>query len=709
VNDSLAYWDSLKQCKPKLSPNIQYESRYARGERWLVLRNSISGEHLRLNASAAILLPLIDGNTSIQALCDASEQHGITPDQIGMMLGPLCVSGLVSLESEHEQERLLSQYHARKKNDLRSRFGNPLAIRIALHNPDSWLNTLVGKLSWLFNRWLIGFVLGIIAFAMVAAMVNGPPILTEFARVASSPQHWWLYALLYPALKAIHELAHAVAIKRCGGSVHETGITFLVLMPIPYVDASDAWMFPAKHQRVMVGVAGMLAECALASIGLMVFLMVQPGFTRDVGFAVFVMGSVSTLLFNANPLLKFDGYYILQDLIDIPNLYVRSQNYCRYLVKKYLYRVSDATSPVSAEGERKWLLSYGVLAGIYRCVITVVISLFLASQFLVLGVALALFALYQLLVKPVIGLSQYLRHSDELDGVRSHSIGVTLGAVGVFLLVVVFIPMPSSTRAEGVVWVPNQAQVFSSEDGVLDQLLVEPGTRVVAGQPLIRLQAPKLQTAKLVAESNLKAARIEYRKHQQLDTVKAQSLVADIQSFESTLENLIKRAKRLTITAANDGQFVVDERVVMVGRHIKQGELLAYVVDKQALVVKAVLTQQRIERLQAGVEQTQVRLADRFGESLDATLTRQTPAASNTLPSPALAYDGRDGIAVASQTDEQLRTLERVFHIELALPDTAAISGIGGRAYVTLHHLPESLGRRWWRSTRQLLLKQLTV
>jgi len=90
-------------------------------------------------------------------------------------------------------------------------------------------------------------------------------------------------------------------------------------------------------------------------------------------------------------------------------------------------------------------------------------------------------------------------------------------------------------------------------------------------------------------------------------------------------------------------------------------------------------------------------------------LTRQTPAASNVLPSPALAYDGRDGIAVASQTDEQLRTLERVFHIELALPDTATIAGIGGRAYVTLHHQPESLGRRWWRSTRQLLLKQLTV
>jgi len=240
-----------------------------------------------------------------------------------------------------------------------------------------------------------------IGIAAVATLANTSTILAEFAHVASSPQHWWLYAVLYPALKAIHELAHAVAIKRCGGSVYETGITFLVLMPIPYVDASDAWMFPAKNQRVLVGAAGMLAECALASVGLIVFLLVEPGIIREVGFAVFVMGSVSTLLFNANPLLKFDGYYILQDCLDIPNLSARSQKYCFYLAKKYLYRVQGVVSPVSADGERRWLLTYGVLAGAYRFIITIVISLFLASEFLILGVALAVYAMFQLLINPI--------------------------------------------------------------------------------------------------------------------------------------------------------------------------------------------------------------------------------------------------------------------------------------------------------------------
>ncbi len=709
MSDSLVGWDSLKQCKPRLSPNIQYESRELRGERWLILRNSVSGEHLRLNASASAILALIDGNTSIEALFEYGEQHNLTADQIAAMLAPLCSCGLLALGSECEQERLLNQHQTQIKNNRFSRFSNPLAIKIPLHNPDNWLGFVIAKLPWLFSRWFLVLILCSIMVALVAALVNSTIIFAEIARVASSPQHWWLYVLLYPALKVIHEFAHAVVIKHYGGSVYETGITFLVLMPIPYVDASDAWMFPARYQRVLVGAAGMLAECALASLGLIVFLLVQPGYVRDVGFAVLVMGSVSTLMFNANPLLKFDGYYILQDCLDIPNLSARSQKYCIYLAKKYLYRMEHAVSPVNAKSERKWFLTYGLLAGVYRFVITVVIAVFLASKFLVLGAVLALYAMFQLIVRPVFKISNYLRNSPELAGVRSQSVLVTIGIASLIALFITLIPMPSSTRAEGVVWVPNQAQVFAPVNGVVEQLLVEPGSQVVAGQTLIRLHAPELLTARLVVEAELEVARIQFRNLQHLDTVKAQNMVSDIQALELELTNLSSRESRLNITATIDGQFVVNEKAAVIGKYMKKGELLAYVVNKRDLVVKAVLTQQRIERLQAGVEKAKIRLADRFDHALDAKLTRQTPAALDTLPSPALAYDGHGGIAVASQADDQLRTLERVFHIELALPDTALIAGIGGRAYVTLHHQPESLGRRWWRSTRQLLLKQLTV
>ncbi len=702
-------WEKLKQSKPGLTPNIQYESRTERSERWLILKNSANGEHLRLNASAAEFLDLIDGEQTLESLFHKSAELGFSVEQVSGLIGPLCSSGMMTLGAPQEEERLLQENSRYARQLRKGRFSNPLAIKFALHNPDNWLRVLIDKTQWLFGRWLVVSVVSVIMVALAASIANGALIVKEFSRVASSPTHWWLYGLMYPALKAIHELAHALVIKRWGGSVHETGITFLVLMPIPYVDASDAWMFPSKYQRILVSAAGMLAECTLAAIGLFIFLLVQPGYIRDIGFAIFVMGSVSTLLFNANPLLKFDGYYILQDALEMPNLASRAQSYCRYLFKRYVYRISAAQSPVRGRGERVWLFSYGVLAAAYRCFITVVIALFLASQFFVLGVALALFALYQLLVNPLIKLIHYLRNSPEIADVRSRTVGLTLSIVCILMLFVALLPMPSSTRAEGVVWVPNQAQVFAGQEGVIEKLLVTPGDDVSAGQVLMRLSAPELQTAKKVAEAALASAKVAFRSMQQLDTAKANSLAQDIESLQLQLDSLQARANQLDVIAANDGQFVIDEKVAVIGRRVKQGDLLAYVVDKHDLVVKAVLTQQRVERLQAGVEQANVRLADRFDQNLDATLTRQTPAAKDTLPSPALAYNGRGGIAVASQTDDQLKTLERVFHIELTLPEKAEIAGIGGRAYVTLHHQPESLGKRWWRSTRQLLLKQLTV
>ncbi len=710
MSNSDGNWDLLRHCKPVVSPNTEFESRVVRKTHWLVLRNTVNGDHIRLNSAATGILWRLDGKTSLEALCESDDpDNAYTSEEICNWLGPLCYSGLVSLGSAAEDERLIAQYKMQKFAQRKGRFGNPLAVKFPLHNPDNWIGAVVNKLPWLFSQWFLVTVLSVIGVAFVAAVANVSTVTQEFLRVAASPTHWWLYALLYPALKAIHEIGHALAIKRFGGAVHETGITFLVLMPIPYVDASDAWLFPSKSQRILVGAAGMIAECTLAAIGLMVFLTVQPGLIRELGFAVFVMGSISTLLFNANPLLKFDGYYILQDWLDIPNLYSRSQAYCKYLMRRYLFKVETASSPVSAVGERRWLFAYGVLATLYRCVITVVIALYLASHLFVLGVALALFALFQLLINPMMKLIKYLRYSSELADIRKKSMVKTAGIACAVTAFVAFMPVPSSTRTEGVVWVPHQAQVFAAQTGVIDALFVEPGASVKRGQQLLRLQAPELQTAKKVLESTLETARIEHRAMQQQNTNKAQSLAADIQSLERELDDLNRRFEQLDIVAGNDGRFVVEDNTLLLGRHVAQGDLLAYVVNKEDLMVKAILPQKRIERLQAGVAQAEVRLADRFGESLSASLTRQTPAALNSLPSPALAYDGNSGIAVASQTDEQLETIERIFHIELALPGEATIAGIGGRAYVTLHHEPESLGKRWWRSTRQLLLKQLTV
>lgn len=702
-------WEQIRQCRPTLLSHIDYESSQVRDERWLVLRNRVNGDHIRVNESAAPLLACLDGKQTVEQLMACEQIAAHSPADIINLLVPMLSAGMITLGSEHEDERLLHQLKLQKKLARYRRFGNPLAVRFPLLNPDAWLGHFVERTPFLWTRHCVAALFCLILIAVVVALSNLSDIVAAFNRVSESPTHWWLYALLYPVLKAVHELAHAIAVKRFGGAVHESGITLLVLMPIPYIDASDAWLFPQKSQRMLVGVAGMLAECAVAALGLFVFLLVQPGLLQEFGFALFLLGSIATLLFNANPLLKFDGYYILQDWLEIPNLASRAKRYCHYLLKKSVLRVNIERTPVHAAGESPWLITYGVLSTAYRFFITMVIALFLASQYMLLGTALALYALFQLLIKPIFQLINYLRHSPELADNRTHSFFTTAGLSVASLLLVALLPLPSSTRAEGVVWVPNQAQVFAAESGVINELVTLPGTLVQEGQILLRLHAPELRTRMQVVTAQLDALLVQYRSLQQLDQTQASTLATDIASLELEQSLLTKQIDQLDIRAAMAGQFVLDKDQVLPGRFVNQGELLGYIVNKEQLTVKAVLSQHRIERLQNGVVSARVRLADRFSDEINAHLTRQTPAASNDLPSPALAYDGTSGIAVASQKDEELKTLERVFHIELALPQLADIAGIGGRAYVTLQHQPESLGKRWWRSTRQLLLKRLTV
>ena len=160
-----------------------------------------------------------------------------------------------------------------------------------------------------------------------------------------TPKYLLMMWLFYPVIKSFHELGHGLAVKAWGGEVRETGVSILMLMPVPFVDASAASAFPEKHRRAAVGAAGMMVELFFAALATFVWLNVEDGFVRDIAFVLMVIGGVSTVLFNGNPLLRFDGYYVLSDLLDVPNLGPRSNAYVAYLAQRYLLKIENAVSP----------------------------------------------------------------------------------------------------------------------------------------------------------------------------------------------------------------------------------------------------------------------------------------------------------------------------------------------------------------------------
>ena len=420
-----ANWPVVAALRPQLRRHVRTYPQRFRGERWYVLRDQSNGRHLRFNATAYDFIGRLDGDLSVQQIWDqmakAEEVEAPAQDEVLLILTQLFAldalrSGL-PVDALEFFKRYQHERHLRHKRAVM----NPLAIRVPLFDPDGWLNRLLPWVRPLFSTigalvWLL-----LVGLAGLLAMINFPALNAALDQDILSPSNLVLMLLMFILIKAMHEFAHAFAVKMWGGEVHEMGITLLVLAPVPYVDASAAWGFRDKHKRVLVGAVGILVELFLAALALFVWLTVEPGLVRDAAFNALLIGSVSTLLFNANPLLRFDGYYVLQDLIEIPNLYTRASRYHLYLLQRYLFGLAQAHSPVTAAGERGWFLFYGLAALIYRLIIMVVIVLFLANEYLFIGVLLGTWSIIMQVIMPLARGIRFVLFSPALAEQRSRA------------------------------------------------------------------------------------------------------------------------------------------------------------------------------------------------------------------------------------------------------------------------------------------------
>jgi putative peptide zinc metalloprotease protein len=202
-----------------------------------------------------------------------------------------------------------------------------------------------------------------------------------------APDNLPLLYLAFILVKVFHEFGHAFACKKfgreegTGGEVHAMGIMFLVFMPLPYIDASSAWAFRRKWHRAVVGAAGVLVELAIAAVAAIVWARTAEGTAfHAIAYNVMFIASISTVIFNGNPLLRFDGYYVLSDLVEIPNLSQRALGYLYYLVRRYVWRVRKVQSPAHTRGEGVWFVVYGVASTAFRVFISIRIVLFLGDR-----------------------------------------------------------------------------------------------------------------------------------------------------------------------------------------------------------------------------------------------------------------------------------------------------------------------------------------
>lgn len=706
-------WYRVADLKPRLRDHAEIHRQRFRKQTWYILQDHQSGRFHRVSPAAHMLICLMNGRRTMREIWElAGERLGDdqpTQDETVRLLSQLHSSDLLHGDMPPDMAELAYRSARQERQNIMQRVKNPLSLRFPLLDPDRFLDATLDLVRPIFSP--LGFLawLALALTAIVLAVVHWGELTEDIGDRVLVAQNFAIMVLVYPLVKAIHELGHAYATKVWGGEVHEIGLMILVFMPVPYVDASASSAFRDKWRRAVVGGAGIMVEGALASLALILWLNVEPGLVRAVAFNVMLIAGVSTVLFNGNPLLRFDGYYVLCDIVEIPNLGTRANRYIFYLIQRYVFGIEDLDCPATARGERAWFVCYGIAAFFYRITIFVAISLFVGTKLFGAGVILAILAAVNMFISPMIKGVKFVASDGRLKDRRRRAVGICAAVIVVILVSVLVLPLPHATIAQGVIWMPERAALRAQAEGVVMELLSSPNTRIEAGKPLIQLEDTELGGRIAVLEPQLRelGLRLDAIKH--VDRVQADMLREQIVNARASRDLYRERQQDLTVRAGWNGRFIVPQAADLPGRYVNQGDLLGYLVEDGDTVVRVVVGQADIDIVRQHTRKVEVRFAWRMGEVFPAAVKREVPSAVDDLPSMALSTQGGGEVAVDSSNPEAPRALEKLFQFDLGLKRTIPANLIGGRVYVRFDHGNEAVAWRMARALRRLFLSHFRV
>lgn len=716
-------WYRVAEIKPRLRGHIQFHHHVYRGSDWYVLQDYSSGKFHRFSKETYLILGMMNGERTMAeiwgAACEALGDDMATQDEVISLLSYLHQSDLLQSDMPPDISDLGERNKQEKMQKWLARLASPASMNFGLWDPDSFLNRTSVVARLVFSRlgalvWCLT-----VACALVLLGLHWREIASNVTDRILSAENLALLALIYPVSRFLHEMGHAYAVKRWGGEVHEMGIMFVVLFPLPYVDASWSSSFPLRRSRMLVGAAGILVDMFLAALGLMVWVLAEPGTVQVIAYNVLFICGLSTLLLNGNPLIRFDGYYVLSDWLEIPNLADRSSRFFASFIKRRLFGIQNSNVQEDTSGEKSWLLVYAFFSFFYRIFISFGIIFFIATRFFVIGIVLAIWAAISILViPPVMSLRRTMK---EISGMKRKHRGFALlvgFACVVLLAAILFLPFPSYTVTEGVVTVPEEGRVYASADGSVVKVLAHSGTRVKKGDPLLYCDSPELQAELRVLVASLNEVQARLRAVEADDPMQTGSIRDELERVSAKLERAREQAAKMIVRSPADGVFILPAEEDWPGRSVRQGNPVGYVVDFSRTIVSVIADQSDIDKVRFDTERVEGRLAESPQTVYPATILRETPEASKEIPSLALAVQGGGKVALDPESSMALdpkkagpanpQAFEELFHIEVELHGARA-RGIGERVYIRLIHKRESLFSRVRTSFRRVLLKRLNV
>ena len=558
--------------KMKMRPDLTFDPMTYQGVEYWVVKEPLGQKYFQFPPHVFYLLQQLDGTKSAEQLQDDYHRDfapkRITQQEIQQLLTRFHQDGLVTSELPGQGVELLKRGQKSKRNELLGKFANVLAIRYKGFDPERILEFLLPFTWWIFTKAgaLLVAVLATIAVASVFANWAAFQAKLPGFEAFFNPREWYMFALVLCGTKVGHEFGHGLSCKRLGGECHEIGFMLLVMTPCLYCNVSDSWRLPNKWHRAAIGAAGMYVEIILATLATFIWWFVQPGFVQDICLKVMLVSSISTVLFNGNPLLRFDGYYILSDILEIPNLNQKSTKALTTLLGRHwlgLEIPNDQLMPAN----RPWAFALFTVASFcYRWTVMFSIIFFLMTMLEPynlesVGIGLALFSVAGMIGMPIYKLYKYMSVPGRMHQVKKTRFGVISTIVTAVLAFVLFMPLPHYLSCSFIAMPGEIETVWVWEPGRLDECLVKAGDTVTQGQVLARLtnETVDYQLLSVQADIEEKEAQLEIINRQMSiadepfgdDTRKF--LASEIASLQASQRNLRLQQKHLVLKAPITG------------------------------------------------------------------------------------------------------------------------------------------------------------
>jgi putative peptide zinc metalloprotease protein len=714
-------------------PDLTANRQFYQGTAYWVVKEPVGLQYFRFHEEEYFILKMLDGHVSLQQIKDGFERRfapqKITFGDLQQFIGMLHRSGLVISNSPGQGKALRERGRKKKNKETLGKFANVFALRYRGFDPEKILNGILPWFGWLFT---VPALLFFTLFLASAALLLATQYETVYAKLPTFQQffaadRWLILACTMAIVKVLHEFGHGLSCKKFGGECHEIGFMLLVFTPCLYCNVSDSWMLPNKWKRVWIGAAGIYVEMILASIATYVWWFTESGTTiNDLCLNMMFLNVVSTVLVNGNPLLRFDGYYILMDALEIPNLRQKSTEVLKRWFQETCLGLELQDDPFQPTRGRFMFGLFTIASVIYRWVVVFSICWFVIKVLepyglQAIGRMVAVIGFAGLVGQPIIQTWKFCRTPGRLSKVKRTPLLITLGIVASVLVGVCYIPLPHHIDCAFEIRPSKVGTVYAGTSGRIEWA-IEPRTSVEEGQQIARLinrdleiRLADLEGQELVANAQLKTIQLRSREDVYLKaSIDTQEEL--IKSIQSMIAETQKEVERLTLVAKRSGVVISpptrepqkenDERLPgwtgspldqeNIGALLTPGDVICEIGNDQDFEAVLIIDQGDVQLVREGQEvemKLDSRRLETFGgiieeksnEPLDAATLGMSSQSDGDLQT---EIDPTTGMFMPRSVSYQAR-------VPLVIDGTPLRSGYRGSAKI--HVAPMSLGSRLWR------------